>query len=280
MGLMRGFAGIHPHRTLPKLAANTLTSWFGGRPRIEASGALLFSDTWTNYYQPDIGIAAVNVLTAAGQAPGLASNVCCGRPLISQGLLKDARDLAEQNTRQLLAAARSGQKLLFCEPSCLSAVKEDAPGLLRGELRSQAEEVGAACELFEVYLEKELAAGRLSLSLGAGPPEILLHGHCHQKAMGMLESAKSLLGRIPGTTVIEPDAGCCGMAGSFGYAKEKYDVSRQIAERKLVPAVKGRKEGTPVVAAGFSCRHQMHDFADAQAIHPAVLLDGLLQGKS
>jgi Fe-S oxidoreductase len=94
--------------------------------------------------------------------------------------------------------------------------------------------------------------------------------------MGLLESAKSLLSRVPGAKVIDPDAGCCGMAGSFGYAKEKYEVSKRIAERKLVPAVNNRKEGTPVVAAGFSCRHQVHDFAEATAIHPAVLLESLL----
>ena len=110
----------------------------------------------------------------------------------------------------------------------------------------------------------------------SGPAEILLHGHCHQKAMGLLESAKSLMSRIPGAKVIDPDAGCCGMAGSFGYAEEKYEVSRRIAERKLVPAVKNSKPGTPIVAAGFSCRHQVQDFANASAVHPAVLLESLL----
>jgi Fe-S oxidoreductase len=200
--------------------------------------------------------------------------------LISQGLLQDARELAEQNTRYLLAAARAGQKLIFCEPSCLSAVREDAPALLRGELRVQAEEVAAACFLFEDHLERELAAGRATLALNLGPAEILLHGHCHQKAMGLLESAKALLGRIPGSKIVDPDAGCCGMAGSFGYAQEKYEVSKKIANRKLIPAIRGLKSGTPVAAAGFSCRHQVQDFSDASPIHPAVLLESLLQGKS
>ena len=279
-GLMRGFAGIHPDRTLPKLSNQTFAHWFRNRPTADKPGVLLFNDTWTNYYQPEIGIAATNVLSAAGQSVALAPNVCCGRPLISQGLLKDARNLAEQNTRQLLAAARAGQKLIFCEPSCLSAVREDAPGLLRGELRAQAEEVGAACFLFEDYLESALADGRATLHLKPGPAEILLHGHCHQKAMGLLESAKSLLARIPGSKILDPDAGCCGMAGSFGYAEEKYEVSRQIAHRKLVPAVLSRKSGTPVAAAGFSCRHQVQDFTDTTPIHPAVLLESLLQGTS
>ncbi|MBY0507545.1 MAG: FAD-binding protein [Bryobacteraceae bacterium] len=276
MGLLRSVAGVHPDRALPKLSGRTLESWFRQQPPVAKPHLLLFKDTWTNYYQPEIGRAAIRVLTAAGQTTGLAPNVCCGRPLISQGLLSDARDLAEQNTRHLLTAARAGQKLVFCEPSCLSAVQEDAPGLLRGELRAQAEEVAQACVLFEDHLEKLLTQGEAKLELKPGPAEILLHGHCHQKAMGLLESAKSLLARVPGAKVIDPDAGCCGMAGSFGYAKEKYEVSRRIAERKLLPAVANRLKGTPVVAAGFSCRHQVQDFADATAVHPAVFLESLL----
>jgi len=275
-GLIRGLAGVHPERALPRLSSHTLQSWYRQQPAVSKPAALLFNDTWTNYYQPEIGQAAITVLNTSGQSTGLAPNVCCGRPLISQGLLSKAKDLAEQNTRQLLAAARAGQKLVFCEPSCLSAVREDAPGLLRGTLRQQAEEVAEACVLFEDYLERELASGRAKLEFKAGPEEILLHGHCHQKAMGLLDSAKSLLGRIPGAKVIDPDAGCCGMAGSFGYAEEKYAVSKQIAERKLVPAIKNRTAGTPVIAAGFSCRHQVQDFAATQAIHPAVFLESLL----
>lgn len=280
MGFMRSLTGTHPDRTLPMLSSQTLSHWFRKRPSNGQPSVLLFNDTWTNYYQPEIGIAATNVLSAAGQSVSLAPNVCCGRPLISQGLLKNARDLAERNTRYLLAAVRAGQKLIFCEPSCLSAVREDAPGLLRGELRAQAEEVAAACYLFEDHLERELAAGRATLALKPGPAEILLHGHCHQKAMGLLESAKALLARIPGSSILDPDGGCCGMAGSFGYAQEKYEVSKKIANRKLIPAIRGLKSGTPVAAAGFSCRHQVQDFSDASPIHPAVLLESLLQGKS
>ncbi len=279
MGLMRGLAGVHPDRTLPKLSHATLASWFSSRPLPAQPKVRLFNDTWTNYYQPEIGIAATNVLAAAGQQVGLAPNVCCGRPLISQGLLQEARSLAEQNTRHLLKSARAGEKLLFCEASCLSSVREDAPGLLRGDLRQQAEEVASACMLFEDYLESELASGRAALSLNDGPAEILLHGHCHQKAMGLLESARSLLGRVPGSKVIDPDAGCCGMAGSFGYAQEKYEVSRQIAERKLIPAIRNRKAGTPVVAGGFSCRHQVQDFVQVTPVHPAVFLESLLRDK-
>ena len=161
---------------------------------------------------------------------------------------------------------------MFCEPSCLSAVREDAPALLSGEARERALAVARASVLFEEYADS--LGPRLSLR--SGPARVLLHGHCHQKSMGLLPPARTLLSKIPGTTVVDPDAGCCGMAGSFGYDRSHYEVSRAIGERKLFPAVRGREPGTAIVAAGTSCRHQIHDFTGEQAVHPAVLLRSLL----
>jgi len=128
-----------------------------------------------------------------------------------------------------------------------------------------------------VLFEEFLTARATTLALANGPRTILLHGHCHQKSMGLLAPAKTLLSRIPGATVVDIDAGCCGMAGSFGYAKDHYDVSRAIGERKLFPAVRGKGADAVVVAAGTSCRHQIHDFTGESAVHPAVLLRGLLR---
>ena len=110
-----------------------------------------------------------------------------------------------------------------------------------------------------------------------GPTTVLLHGHCHQKSMGLLTSAQALLSRIPGASVVDLDAGCCGMAGSFGYAREHYEVSRTIGDRRLFPAVREAGPDTVVVAAGTSCRHQVKDFTGADAVHPAVLLHSLLE---
>jgi Fe-S oxidoreductase len=126
--------------------------------------------------------------------------------------------------------------------------------------------------LFEEFAESAVKHIRLK----AGPPEILLHGHCHQKSMGLLAAAKSLLERVPGATVIDLDAGCCGMAGSFGYSADHFDVSRAIGERKLLPAIRNKKPETVVVASGTSCRHQVKDFTGERAVHPAVLLRSLL----
>lgn len=266
--LAKPLAGIDARRELPPLATHPLKQQLP----VGSSGVLIFNDTFINYYEPEIGLAAHRVLTAAGIRTALAPNSCCGRPLISKGLLAEARKAAEQNTRRLAPLAAAGATFLFCEPSCLSAVKEDAPSLLQGSLRQMAEQVAGASLLFEQFVEKELAAGRAELPLKDGPAEVVLHGHCHQKSMGLLNPAKALLGRIPGARIIDPDAGCCGMAGSFGYTH--YDVSQAIAERKLLPAVRGKSH---VAASGTSCRRQMLDLAGVTAVHPAQLLEGLLK---
>jgi FAD/FMN-containing dehydrogenase/Fe-S oxidoreductase len=262
--------GIDRRRALPAFAPRTLERM---APRWDdRCDAVVFSDTFTNFYEPEIGMAAIDVLRAAGVRTGLAPHECCGRPQISKGLLADARTLAERNATALHPHAAAGRKIVFCEPSCLSAMREDAPSLLRGEAREKARTVAAACVLFE-----ELAQTIVTkLTLKPGPSEILLHGHCHQKSMGLVAPARSLLAGIPGSTVVDLDAGCCGMAGSFGYAAEHFDVSRAIGERKLLPAVRRKKPGAVVVAAGTSCRHQVQDFTGERAVHPAVLLRSLL----
>ena len=132
--------------------------------------------------------------------------------------------------------------------------------------------------LFEDYVEQAWAAGRVALELKTGPRTVLLHGHCHQKAMGMLPPTRALLSRIPSCTVVDLEAGCCGMAGSFGYATEHYEVSRQIGERKLLPAARAMAVDTVLVAPGTSCREQVAHFTGVKALHPAELLRSLTIG--
>ena len=238
--------------------------------------AVLFADTFTNYADPEIGVAALDVLEAAGIDTALAPHGCCGRPLISQGFLSDARRLAFDNANALFEIANRGDAIVFLEPSCLSAMKEDAPALLRGPARDRARVVADACVLFEDYLERECRDGRASLALRPGPAKVLLHPHCHQRSMGLAPSARALLSRIPAAAVTDLDAGCCGMAGSFGYTRDHYDVSQAIGERKLLPAARALAPGDVLVAAGTSCRHQVADLAGVKAVHPAVLLQSLL----
>jgi FAD/FMN-containing dehydrogenase/Fe-S oxidoreductase len=269
-GLNERLVGVDRRRRLPQFKRRTLQSLAPAEP---APDALLFTDTFTNHYDPEIGLAALRVLKHAGVRTALAPNHCCGRPQISKGLLATAREMAENNTTALYETAVAGRPLVFCEPSCLSAVREDAPALLRGESRRKAETVASVAVLFEEFIAQRLDR----LALKPGPRSVLLHGHCHQKSMALVGPAKTLLAQIPGASVVDLDAGCCGMAGSFGYGRDHYDVSRAIGERKLFPAVRAKSEGSVVVAAGTSCRHQIADFTGEKAIHPAVLLESLLR---
>jgi FAD/FMN-containing dehydrogenase/Fe-S oxidoreductase len=279
--------GLDRRRTPPRFASRTFEQRFAARAASSpiaspqslapARAVVLFNDTFTNFNHPEIGMAATEVLEAAGVRVQLAAHGCCGRPLISQGLLERARDTAAATVDALYPSASRGERILFLEPSCLSAIREDAPSLLRGEAQRKSHLVAEACLSFEEYIEEESKSQALQLNLRAGPATVLLHGHCHQKAMGALAPARALLSRIPGAAVVDLDAGCCGMAGSFGYAKEHYEVSRQIGERKLLPAARALTEASVLVAAGTSCREQVKHFTGVAAHHPALLLRSLLQ---
>jgi len=274
--------GIDRRRIPPAFARTTFTQRFARRKLAAQSAvsnvqsAILFADTFTEHNHPEVGIAAVDTLEAAGVRVSVARPGCCGRPLISQGLLDQARAAAQVNADALFDAASRGERILFLEPSCLSAVREDAASLLRGEAQRKARIVGEACMLFEDYVEQQWTAGLIALDLRAGPSSVLLHGHCHQKAMGLLPPTRALLSRIPSCTVTDLDAGCCGMAGSFGYATEHYEVSRQIGERRLLPAARAMSSNTVLVAPGTSCREQVAHFTGVKAQHTAELLSALL----
>jgi FAD/FMN-containing dehydrogenase/Fe-S oxidoreductase len=263
--------GIDHRRSLPLYKRETFAGWLERHPLNGEGMVALFNDTFTNHYDPEIGIAAVEVLERGGCEVSVVRPGCCGRPLISQGLLAEAREHAARVVEGLYPIAERGQPILFCEPSCLSAVKEDAPALLRGEEQRRAAIVANACALFDDY------AARLNLPLEGRTGRILVHGHCHQKSMGMLGATMGLLQRIPSATVVDLDAGCCGMAGSFGYDTRHYDVSVAIANRRLLPAANSMSESDVLVAPGTSCRHQVAELSGKTAVHPAVLIRSLLK---
>jgi Fe-S oxidoreductase len=266
--------GVDRRRTLPAFARRTLRQRVGGAPGV--SPVLLFVDTFTNHFHPSIGEAALDVIGRVGPAAALAPNVCCGRPQISQGLLGEARDRARENARRLAPLVDAGQVLVVLEPSCLSAIREDAPDLLTGDDRRAARAVAGHARLFEDWLEAECRAGRARLPFRPGPATIVVHGHCHQKAMGDLLPAQALFRRVPGATVVDPDAGCCGMAGSFGYMKEHFEVSKAIGERRLLPAARALGGDAVLVASGTSCRQQIADFTGIRALHAAELVQNLV----
>ena len=269
--------GVDRRRSLPTWTRQTLTKRLRHVTQRSPVRAVLFADTFTEHSEPANGVAAAAVLDRAGIGTTLVPHGCCGRPLISQGLLEEARRTAAGTVDALYERAAAGDAIVFLEPSCLSAIRDDAPALLSGRRRERAEVVARQSVLFEAYLEDELRAGRASLPLKGGPASILLHPHCHQRAMGLASPAAALLRRVPGATVTDLDAGCCGMAGSFGYTTDHYDVSRAIGERRLAPAARALGTDSVLVAAGTSCRHQVADLASATALHPARLLHSLLE---
>ncbi len=271
--------GLDRRRLPPRFVRQTFLRWWANRGQLDRDhrkpSVAIFADTFTNYLEPRHAVAAVRVAERLGADVVVPPHVCCGRPLISKGLLDEARTQAAATTAILSPLAERGIPIVFCEPGCYSAVRDDHPQLLRGELQQQARRVVESCLTFEEWANQMLAEAD-NHTLRDGPERILLHAHCHMKALVGTAPAVQLLSRIPGVSVTDLDAGCCGMAGSFGYECEHYDVSQAIAERKLLPAVRRREADSVVVAPGFSCRHQIAHFTGVEAVSTAELLESLL----
>jgi Fe-S oxidoreductase len=262
--------GIDPRRPLPTLAPEPFTAWFARhRPAAAAprGEVVLFHDTFVTYNTPNIGQAAVALLEHAGYRVLLADKKCCGRPMISKGLLADARTHIRFNVERLYPLAARGVPIVGLEPSCLLTLRDESVDLLRTE---EARVVGRSSFLLEEFLVRERGRG-LELRFQNHGRRALLHGHCHQKAIAGTGATVAAL-RWAGFQVAEVDSGCCGMAGSFGFEQEHYDVSVAAANRRLVPAVKAEPACTEIVAPGISCRQQIDHLAGRRAKHPAEAL--------
>ena len=275
--LIEKVLGIDRRRPLPALAEQTFTDWF--RRRLAPAAAprgevVLFHDTFVTHNTPEIGQAAVQLLEAAGYRVVLVDRKCCGRPLISKGMLTDARDNAAWNVERLYPYAKRGVAIVGLEPSCLLTLRDEWVDLLRTD---EARVVAEQSALLEQFLLRERERG-LTLQFRPGIREALLHGHCHQKAMVGTAPTVGVL-NWAGYKVSEVDSGCCGMAGSFGFEREHYDISVALGNRRLAPAVKATPATTQVVAPGISCRQQIQHLAGRRAKHPAeVLWEALAPG--
>ena len=240
-----------------------------GAPPVPGPGVILFNDTFTNYNHPEVGIAAAEVFDAAGIGVRLAPHVCCGRPMISQGLLDQARGVALANADALYEAAATGARIVFLEPSCLSAVREDGPALLRGEAQRKARVVADACVLFEITWSASGGPGG-STSVAAWSVNGSSARTLPSEGDGPRGVRPRLLSRIPSCSVIGLDAGCCGMAGSFGYAREHYGSPAPSASAGFCSA-RAMSRHHHLAASGVSCRQQVAHFTGVRAVHPAVL---------
>jgi len=261
-------AGFDSRRKPPRYAALPFAKWFAARSQSNGQARekiVLFDDTYMNYHQTEIGISAVELLESCGYEVILARAGCCQRPRISHGFLRDARAKGEQTLRNLDKYIQQGLKVVVCEPGCCSALTDDLPDLIDDE------QLGARIKenvmMIDDFLARQVSDGNLKCEFTSPYEKILIHGHCHQKSLFGTGAMKQLLERVAGISVSEVDSGCCGMAGSFGYEKEHYELSAQIAEDRLLPAVRAAEEGTVTVACGFSCRHQIADGANVKALH-------------
>ena len=275
--------GFATARSLPKFKAPFLTSTLSRAPALsnhdakEATGkdVLLFVDTFSNYLEAENAQAAQRVLQAAGYTVHLNVRpgerpLCCGRTFLSAGLIDQAKAEARRTLDTLMPYVTKGIAIVGLEPSCLLTLRDE---FLHYGYGAEAEKLAEQAFLFEEFLVREQKAGRFKLTLQPiDYNNALLHGHCHQKAFDALSPVQTVLSWIPELKISTVESSCCGMAGSFGYEAEHHQASMQMAELSLLPAVRNRAASTVVVADGTSCRHQIHDGADVQAVHTARLL--------
>ncbi|UCC98558.1 MAG: FAD-binding protein [Phycisphaerales bacterium] len=266
--VLEAVCGFDSRRKLPEYATVPFPRWFARRPRPNGGltrKVVLFDDTYMNYHHTSVGISAVELLESCGYEVALANAGCCQRPRISHGFLRDARTKGEKTLRNLDKYIQQGLKVVVCEPACWSALTDDLPDLIEDEQLGRR--IKENVMMIDRFLAMEVDQGRLKCEFTSPFSRVLIHGHCHQKSLCGTGAMRRLLARVPGLSVSEVDTGCCGMAGSFGHEKEHYDLSMQIGRDRLFPAVRDREAGTAVIACGFSCRSQLTDGADVQALH-------------
>jgi FAD/FMN-containing dehydrogenase/Fe-S oxidoreductase len=265
--------GIAPQRSLPTFARQTFSDWFARRPQRSQSArrgqVVLFHDTFLEYNCPEIGQAATQLLEEAGFDVVLVARKCCGRPAISKGLLERARVDAQHNIALLLPYAQRGIPVLGIEPSCILTLREDYLDLVPG---AEATLVAQQALTIEEFLYQLHRRGELDLEFTTAQKRLLLHGHCHQKALVGTAPALAVLRLPPAYEVQEIPSGCCGMAGSFGYEAEHYDISMRIGGQRLFPAVTAADPDVDIVADGISCRQQIAHATGRQPRHVVEVL--------
>lgn len=265
------FLGIDKRRVFPTFARETFNAWFSHRQMPEDNSdqptVVFFPDTFVNYNDPHIGIATVEVLERAGYRVILAEpRKCCGRPYISKGMLKEAKALAEYNVANLAKYAERGWPIVGCEPSCILSFRDDYLDLV--DDKRTAELVAQHVFMIDEFLAMEHKKGNIDLTFTDIKKKLRIHGHCQQKSLMGTGPTLSALQMIPGYDVSVMNTGCCGMAGSFGYEKEHFDLSMKIGNDRLFPEVRESDGDVEFVVPGTSCRHQISDGTGMHAKHP------------
>jgi len=286
--------GFHPERTMPRLAGMTLRQWARGlglgagglgqgadagapSPSPQAPRPLLFADEFTNYNDVEVGQKAIQLLQRLGYDVSIPEHVESGRTYLSKGLVDDARAIAIRNVTLLKDKVTENSPLVGLEPSAILTFRDEYPDLVPADLKADAQRIARHTFLFEEWLAREADAKRIDRSqFTTEARQVKIHGHCHQKALSSMVPVKKILSLPPNYSVQLIPSGCCGMAGSFGYETEHYDISMQIGELVLFPAIRQTTSDVIISAAGTSCRHQIKDGTGRHAQHPAeILFDAL-----
>ncbi|NQZ75958.1 MAG: FAD-binding protein, partial [Ekhidna sp.] len=262
--LSKPLLGFASKRSIPKMANQTLKRWFEKKfrslQRAPKRSVYFFFDEFTNYLDVEIGKKAIMLLDRLGYEVIAADHVASGRPYLSKGMLEEAKELAKTNVNLFSTLLKDDSFLVGIEPSAILTFRDEYPDLLRGKEKDLAHEVASKTFTIEEFLARELDAGTLKgEDFSRDKKEVLVHGHCHQKALSSMTPTMKILKAAENFTVRMIPSGCCGMAGSFGYEKEHYDVSMKVGELVLFPKVRQAEKGTIILASGTSCRHQIWD---------------------
>ncbi|HRV96237.1 MAG TPA: heterodisulfide reductase-related iron-sulfur binding cluster, partial [Anaerolineae bacterium] len=265
--------GLTEERQFPRFATETFSSWFQQRPQplISAKQVLLFNDTWTEYNYPEIGQAAVKVLEAAGYQVNLETQrECCGRPLLTCGMVEPVKPMAQRNVDLLLPYVEKGWPIIGLEPSCILSFRDEYPALMDAARRDAARRLSQASLTIDEFLYQLIEKKEFPISDRQSPSiedqsPLLFHGHCHQKALSDISKSLAVLKAV-GYEVEAIPSGCCGMAGNFGYEAEHYDISQTIGRDRLIPTIEARP-AVPIVANGISCREQIEHMANRRPRH-------------
>ena len=271
-------AGFSAKRTLPRWAGSPFTARASAdvAPGVAGKDVVLLADTFNNYFEPENLHAARRVLEAAGYIVHIARAadgnrpLCCGRTFLASGMVDKAKEEARRTVATLKPFVEKGIPVIGLEPSCLLTLRDEFLSMLPG---ADTAALALRAMMFEEFLVAEKAAGRLNLPLQAlAQPQLLLHGHCHQKAFAVFTPVQEVLGWIPEAKVTTVESSCCGMAGAFGLEVEHVEVSLKMGELSLLPAVRKAESTTTIVADGTSCRHQIANGASREALHVARVL--------
>ena len=282
-GIVKRVTGFAADRSIPLLYKTTLRRWISSNlnklnPTRPIGSVWLFIDEFTNYNDTETGIKAIELLTSLNYEVKVSGHSLSGRTFLSKGLVRTARKHAIVNVRKLAPLVSESTPLIGIEPSAILGFRDEYPDLMPENMRDTAAELAKHALMIDEFIAREYNAGNIKTeSFTDESREIKLHGHCQQKAIAETKSTKLLLSIPANYSVSEIPSGCCGMAGSFGYEKEHYDLSMKVGELVLFPAVREASESTLISAPGTSCRHQIADGTGREAIHPIVVLHEALR---